>query len=372
MTVGPMDGAVGAVAATSGGAVLGALVSRGVSWLIRAEGGESAGPRSAPRWLPVAIGAAAGVALWWWEIARGGQLPFTTGAATVGVERLDARLAAHMLLLALVAAASWIDFRLRVIPDAITLPGVLAGMFAAWVVPGQLLPVGVEVPRSFAVPLVAADVLAAAGGLTTATAPGWLAARPEWRGLVTMLAIVAVWWWVCTPGGYGPRLEWGRRALGAGLAVVMAAAWWGGGYAHTGLMASLVGIAAGGSLVWATRAGASLAMGREAMGLGDVTLMAMIGAWLGWQAAVITFFLGVFIGVGFAAVRRAVDGDTEMPFGPFLGLGAAVALVAWRPLWAAVSPSFERPLELVAVLGLVVLLTAIALALLQWWRGFRG
>jgi leader peptidase (prepilin peptidase)/N-methyltransferase len=371
MSAGPLAGALGPLAAVLGGAVLGVLVSHAVWWLVRVEGGATEDLPAAPRIRPAGIGAAVAFGLWWWEVVCGGQLPATSGAVSAA-GALHARFVAHMLLLALIAAASWIDFRLRVIPDAITLPGVVAGMLAAWLVPGQLLPVAVEVPRSFAVPLVEVDVLAAAGGLNTASAPSWLAARPEWWGLVTMTVIVAAWWWVCTPGGYGPRQEGLRRALGAVLAVAMAAAWWGGGRAHGGLMASLVGIAAGGGLVWATRAGASLAMGREAMGLGDVTLMAMVGAWLGWQAAVITFFLGVFLGAGFAAVRRAVDDDTEMPFGPSLGLGAAVTLVAWRPLWAAFGPSFERPLELVAVLGLVVVLTAVALAALQWWRRVRS
>ncbi|NBV44558.1 MAG: prepilin peptidase [Planctomycetia bacterium] len=382
MTAWPADATVGAAAATLGGAIGGAVVGRAVPWLMRAEMGpaevgdtgvaDAPVIRPVPWWGPVGIGALAALGLWWWEVVCRGQLPFTEGATSPVARGVYVRLAGHAILLTLVAAASWIDFRLRVIPDAITLPGVLAGMLVAWLVPEQFLPVAVEVPRSFAVPLLRADVLGASGGLDGTPLPAWLGALPEWWGLVTMVTIVAAWWWVCTPGGYGPRIERARWLLGVALVVAMGLAWRAGGRHHAGLVAALVGIAAGGGLVWATRAGAGLALGREAMGLGDVTLMAMIGAWLGWQAAVITFFLGVFLGVGFAALWQIVKRDPEMPFGPFLGLGAAATVVAWRPLWGAVGPWFDRPAELFAVLVLVVLLTAVALGVLRWWRGLRA
>ena len=50
----------------------------------------------------------------------------------------------------------------------------------------------------------------------------------------------------------------------------------------------------------------SLALRREAMGFGDVTLMAMIGAFLGWQAAVLTFFLAPFFGLAHALWKLVV------------------------------------------------------------------
>ena len=76
-----------------------------------------------------------------------------------------------------------------------------------------------------------------------------------------------------------------------------------------------------------TRAGASLALGREAMGLGDVTLMAMIGAWLGWQACVLACFLAVFIGLAHGVTQLVLHRDAELPFGPSLCLGTAVVVV---------------------------------------------
>ena len=59
----------------------------------------------------------------------------------------------------LLAAAAWIDIRYRVIPDCVTVPGVLLGLVVVWLVPDVLLPIGCEVPRSFAPPRVESDVL---------------------------------------------------------------------------------------------------------------------------------------------------------------------------------------------------------------------
>ena len=64
----------------------------------------------------------------------------------------------------------------------------------------------------------------------------------------------------------------------------------------TGILGLFVGMA----LTYAIRQVFTFVFRREAMGLGDVTLMGMIGAYLGWQAAVLTFFLGAFLGLGHA------------------------------------------------------------------------
>jgi leader peptidase (prepilin peptidase)/N-methyltransferase len=85
--------------------------------------------------------------------------------------------------------------------------------------------------------------------------------------------------------------------------------------------------------------------GREAMGLGDVTLLGMVGAFLGWQAAVLTFFVAPFFGLAHAAwkllmnLRKRLGGgklsssDREMPFGPYLSMAAAALYFAWPSLW---------------------------------------
>jgi leader peptidase (prepilin peptidase)/N-methyltransferase len=122
-------------------------------------------------------------------------------------------------------------------------------------------------------------------------------------------------------------------------------------------------------MIWAVRAGASRALGREAMGFGDVTLMAMAGAWLGWQACLLACVLAVFIGLGHGLMQLVRHAESELPFGPSLCLGLAVVVVAWRPLWATAAPQFERPVELAAVVVLVIAMTAITLAV---WAQMRG
>lgn len=281
--------------------------------------------------------------------------------------------AASALLFALLAAATWIDLRQRIIPDTITVPGVAVGLLAVTLLPGMLLPIMCAEPRSFAPPLAVPDVLGAFGGLASHPPPAWLGGRPQVGGLLLALGIFFGWWWSCTVPLLSPQrglaavLE-PRTLLAVGGVCGVVAAWNGGGMRFTALLSSLIGLAVSAGLVWATREGASRALGREAMGFGDVTLMAMIGAWLGWQAAVLVFFLATFIGLAHGLAGLLLHRDHELPYGPSLCLAAAVVVLGWRPLWARAGRFFEDPLLLAAMLAAVVVLTAVSLAA---WRRFR-
>ena len=69
----------------------------------------------------------------------------------------------------------------------------------------------------------------------------------------------------------------------------------------------------------------------EAMGLGDVKMMFMVGGYLGWRLTILTLFLGVLsgsvIGIVLMAAERRFDSKKLLPFGVFLGIGAIVALL---------------------------------------------
>jgi leader peptidase (prepilin peptidase)/N-methyltransferase len=64
----------------------------------------------------------------------------------------------------------------------------------------------------------------------------------------------------------------------------------------------------------------------ESMGGGDVKLLAMIGAFLGWQRALLTFFLAPLFGVVVGVINLIVKKDHTIPYGPFLSLGALLSL----------------------------------------------
>lgn len=73
----------------------------------------------------------------------------------------------------------------------------------------------------------------------------------------------------------------------------------------------------------------SMILGQPAMGAGDSKLMAMIGAWLGWQLMLVGGFLACLTGaiVGIAALKSGrLSRRQAMPFGPFLALGAGLSL----------------------------------------------
>ncbi len=95
----------------------------------------------------------------------------------------------------------------------------------------------------------------------------------------------------------------------------------------------LMGYLIAGGVVWAVRIGGSLAFGKEAMGLGDVHMMAAVGACLGWIDPTIAFFLAAFVGVAYAVVAQVFKGrlNRAMPYGPFLAI-ATMMVVLGKPI----------------------------------------
>jgi leader peptidase (prepilin peptidase) / N-methyltransferase len=92
---------------------------------------------------------------------------------------------------------------------------------------------------------------------------------------------------------------------------------------------SLLGMLVGGGVVWAIRIFGSLGFGKEAMGMGDVWLMAAVGACLGWIDAVLIFFVAPFIALYLTGVLWAWYGEAKraMPYGPSLAAATLMLVV---------------------------------------------
>ena len=99
---------------------------------------------------------------------------------------------------------------------------------------------------------------------------------------------------------------------------------------------ALLGALVGGGFLWAVGKLWKRWRGVEAMGMGDVKMMFMVGAYLGWPLTMLTVFLGVLsgsvVGVALMARRGARDMQMLLPFGIFLGLGALVSLLFGQTL----------------------------------------
>ncbi len=274
----------------------------------------------------------------------------------------------HAVLILLMLAASFIDIDEKIIPDEITVPGTLLGLLLATLCPLTLLPhvasrsqppllgQAITVPPAPAPHLSPGKQLYSEAMTLAAPNPwppqlGGASSSPSWTGLI---CAQACWWlWCCAlmprvwRGRHGPgralgliarrvlrelsRPPWAQIAGGGSLAV--AGVWWYGGTAWLGLLTALVGMAATGGLIWMVRLIGTAALGREAMGFGDVTLMMMVGSFMGWQAGVVIFFVAPFAGLVLGLLQLVLRREDAIPYGPFLCLGTLLVIVRWPSIW---------------------------------------
>lgn len=106
---------------------------------------------------------------------------------------------------------------------------------------------------------------------------------------------------------------------------------------HITMVDALLGAVAGGGVLWVIARGYELIRKQEGMGLGDVKMLAMIGAFQGWQAVPFSLLVGSMIGtvVGIGAIiARRGKLDMEIPFGPFLAAGSLLYLFGGPELLA--------------------------------------
>jgi leader peptidase (prepilin peptidase)/N-methyltransferase len=94
------------------------------------------------------------------------------------------------------------------------------------------------------------------------------------------------------------------------------------------LLLSLAGMAAGYGSLWLIAWVGEKAFRREAMGLGDAKLLAMVGAFTGPKGVLLAGVVGLLLGLVVGLLQKARTGDPTFPFGPSLAAGGAVAFLA--------------------------------------------
>ncbi|MGH7200867.1 MAG: prepilin peptidase [Planctomycetaceae bacterium] len=232
------------------------------------------------------------------------------------------RYAYHMVLLEALLVASMIDIDLRIIPDGSTLPAMLIGVVAAFA-SGRLFLVPVWFQEPGLVRTLGDFLPAWLVGLTDlgdAVSPAWIAEHPHWHGLAV----------------------------------------------------SVAGLVVGGGLVWVVRIIGQWTLRQEAMGFGDVILMALIGSYLGWQPTIVVFFLAPVCALAVVALAFVFRRQREIPYGPYLSAAALLLLAFWPSIWPIAERFFSIGplLAPVAVAGVVSL--AASLMLMQFVKRLLG
>jgi len=158
---------------------------------------------------------------------------------------------------------------------------------------------------------------------------------------ITALMFAAAWWYF----GPGPLLA-SRLIFGGALLVLFAidlehhllpnaitlpgivAGFVFSLFTAPGWRSSLIGIAVGGGVLWAIAEAYYRIRHEEGLGMGDVKMLAMVGAFLGWPLTLLTLMLasvsGTIIGMILIVTKRG-GMKYALPFGTFIALGAAVA-----------------------------------------------
>jgi prepilin signal peptidase PulO-like enzyme (type II secretory pathway) len=251
-----------------------------------------------------------------------------------------AQFVSHVLLILLMTVATFIDFDEKTIPDLITIPGTLLGLVLVTAWSGLPLP-QIEIAGRLQPLWLTSDV---------ADWPPWLNA---WPGLLIGCACFAAWCYALIPKTTTLRRGWWKGWVYLHASTFRSPAWWqlgllalAGMLGITGvwlrywaddpwkaLLTALVGMVFGGTLVWGVRIVGYLGLRKEAMGFGDVILMAMIGVYLGWQSTIFVFFLAPLAAVGIALAQFLLTGRRDIAFGPYLCAGALLLILYFQTIW---------------------------------------
>jgi len=172
-------------------------------------------------------------------------------------------------------------------------------------------------------------------------------------GLISNLQLIPLW------------VDWNAWQIDVGPAIPT----WIRQHHHLhGFAWSLVGAGVGATLTLLARWVSQGVLGVESLGFGDVTLMLMIGSFLGWQPVVCVFLLAPVCGVVVALLLQFSSGRRALPYGPCLAAAAVLVLLTWKAIWLRTRDLFGHPPTLAGLALLVIGGMALLLGLLRLYR----
>ncbi|VAX39856.1 Leader peptidase (Prepilin peptidase) / N-methyltransferase [hydrothermal vent metagenome] len=143
------------------------------------------------------------------------------------------------------------------------------------------------------------------------------------------------------------------------------------GHTH-GLLVSLCGFIVGGGIVWVVRIVGKWVLRQEAMGFGDVILMAMIGSFIGWQPVIVIFFIAPVCALVVVMISFLFHRNREIPYGPYLSLATVIVLLGWRQIGPTATRIFSLG-PIIIFFGFVALLfLVVTLQLMQILKRLLG
>lgn len=246
------------------------------------------------------------------------------------------------ILSAILVVVTFIDIDHRFIPDELSITGSALVPFVAWGLPG--VPVSAN----------CAPLLARLEGVDTALFGGLPSSLAYGLGATVGGLLAAYLFWRMSPAIEGGKRHWWETrlafgvgaALGVGIAGLFLVPQWTQLPASTGLIGGLLGMAAGAGSLYAVGVLGRIAFRKDAMGLGDVKLMALLGAVLGWKAVLLAIFIACMLGSVIGIAVKMATRSSYIPFGPFLAAGA-LTMILWND-WVGLGLEwymglFQRP-----------------------------
>ncbi|MFY9253880.1 MAG: A24 family peptidase [Fuerstiella sp.] len=135
---------------------------------------------------------------------------------------------------------------------------------------------------------------------------------------------------------------------------------------------SIAGLATGASITWLVRWMSETILGYPALGLGDATLMALVGSFVGWQPTLCILAIAPLAGLIIGMLAWLITGKTFVAFGPYLAFSTLVVISTWRWLWADYLTLRDIFSHWPSVLGLIGMAFTTLLVLLVLLRMFRS